>query len=198
MTEAASACFMCGEPIASVLQRVDCRRCARAAHRGCLNDNRCPDCGELLDLGATGPSDDAIRDETGGLDAIGGWLLVLIVVLCASVAFNLVAGIILLLGGSSASWRLWAAATIGVNVYGGWCARMLSAKRRSAPRHTAIFFALTIVMSLLAVAVATQAGDATDNLGRPMLPAIAWLIYLARSRRVKAVYGEMNVPRDAR
>jgi hypothetical protein len=66
-----------------------------------------------------------------------------------------------------------------------------------APRQTAVFRALMICMSLLAIGVVTQTDGFTDGLGRPVLLALVWLISIARSRRVRAVYGEMNAPKDA-
>src|SRR5687768_15435260 len=81
-----STCRVCGNPIESVLQLVECPSCDFVAHRGCVTGENCPECLSPLDFGAAGPSDRQIRNASWG--EIRGWLVVLIALTAAGAAMN--------------------------------------------------------------------------------------------------------------
>ena len=191
--DAVNTCRVCGNPIESALQLVACTRCRFLAHRGCVTGEICRECLSPLDLGATGPSDRQIRNESWG--EIRGWLVVLIALTAASAALNLLTGGVMLLSHTEPVWKFWALASIGQAFYGGYCARQLSVRAPSAPKQTAIYLASTIALALIAGAIVEFRGETHSGQGRPTLAAVGWLIYLARSRRVRAVYGNPSFGR---
>lgn len=194
MQVAGTACFVCGRVVGAIPDAIGCGRCRTVAHRACGVDRTCPSCGGALIAGsvlhagtwksepesAIGSGEPA-EPPTG---EVSGSLLVFVVWIGANAVFQIIPAIGLMLAAESEMVRLVAIASVGVGVYGGWCTRALAEPNPRAPVHVHAWFGLSAIVSLLLAAVTGSYYGA----GKPLLGWAVSALYLAKSKRVAAVY----------
>jgi hypothetical protein len=130
------------------------------------------------------------EDDEARLNGIRGWLLVFVVLAAASSAGGVALSWLLITAGEGWLPRVQGAVTLALSAYGGYCAWLLGNARREAPAHARLWL-IGLAANGLAVGVLGLAlqGEPPSGFLRPVLFAMIWLPYLARSKRVAIVYG---------
>jgi Protein of unknown function (DUF2569) len=134
------------------------------------------------------------RDDDSRLSGVRGWLLLFIIMVGLASGGGIALSLLLIGIGD------WLAvtqgmATLAIGVYGGYCAWMLANCRSEAPAHARRWL-IALALNGIAIGAISLAlhGELPSGVGRPLLFAMIWLPYLARSKRVANVYG----PRTSR
>lgn len=117
------------------------------------------------------------------LNEIGGWLAFFIAVFSIGAVMNLVLGVMQVVTWLSSSDVIAGLVLAALGGYGGFCMRRLWDKDPSAPSHAQQYMGLAASFTLV-LGLITEASGA----GRGFLFWAIWGTYLARSRRVAAVY----------
>lgn len=140
------------------------------------------------------------RDHESRLAGVRGWLLLFVIMVGASSAGGFALGAALTLSGEGWLARGQGLVTLALGIYGACCAWLLGYGRPAAPVHARRWLILLAVNGLAVAGIGLAVrGELPDGVGRPLLFAMIWLPYLARSRRVARVYGSAmpSAPRQA-
>jgi hypothetical protein len=91
----------------------------------------------------------------------------------------------------SNDWRsaIDAMLVVGISIYGGYCVSLLGKRRYEAPAHAQRWLlGLATIGVLRAVIGYATTGEPPPGSGLPVVFAVIWLTYLAKSKRVAGVY----------
>jgi hypothetical protein len=197
MQVAGSTCFVCEKSVGTIPDAVGCRRCQKVAHRACGLHRTCPICqGDLVPgsvlHAAAAPVHPIEQMEPGDPDGtdepqqsgLAGSLAVFVVWITAVVVVQIVQSVLRAANATTETERFIAMMMVGAGIYGGWCVRALRDANPRAPRHVHGWLGLTSVLSV-------TLGAVSGSLSGAGAPVLAWMfvaLYLAKSKRVAAVY----------
>ena len=119
------------------------------------------------------------------LNKVGGWLLLLVVLISITAVFRIIVGALQLMTNDLSSTNgTFGLVNVALGVFGGFCVRGLYERRPTAPMSAHLYMGAAAALALFTAV----AFDSFTGAGAPLLFWAVWGIYLKRSRRVAIVY----------